>query len=217
MISATLRVAQIALTIRCRRPRSEAESVSPDRADDPLPSSSLGGGKRVSSLVLARRRKACLLTRPPISGARSVISATLRVARMALMTRCRRPRSETESVSPHSSSDQRRAIRDFCEPCVARLEHRSIAGVRRSIPGQPGHQDAESTYKASDGDPAGPSGKTQAEGCCQHDEDRVADADPAKQSRHAGSSQRRKRLRDITFLRGLLSGGPRLGGWLGGV
>jgi hypothetical protein len=44
-----------------------------------------------------------------------MISATLRVARIALLTRCRRPRSETKSVSPLSSSDQRRAIRDFCD------------------------------------------------------------------------------------------------------
>jgi hypothetical protein len=36
--------------------------------------------------------------------------ATLRVARIALVTRCRRPRSETKSVSPRSSSDQRNAI-----------------------------------------------------------------------------------------------------------
>jgi hypothetical protein len=34
-----------------------------------------------------------------------------RSARIALMSRCRRPRSETESVSPNSSSAQRRAIR----------------------------------------------------------------------------------------------------------
>ena len=49
-------------------------------------------------------------TRPPISGARSCVFATLRVARIALMTRCRRPRSETEERVSSSSSDQRRAI-----------------------------------------------------------------------------------------------------------
>jgi hypothetical protein len=79
VVFATLRVARIALVTRCRRPRSETKSVSPrsssdqrgairvvgdaprraDRARDPLPSSSLGDGR------------ACLLARPPISGARS--------------------------------------------------------------------------------------------------------------------------------------------------
>jgi hypothetical protein len=44
-----------------------------------------------------------------------MISATLRVARIALWIRCRRPPSETKRVSPLSSSDQRRAIRDFCD------------------------------------------------------------------------------------------------------
>ena len=92
-----------------------------------------------------------------------MISATLRVARIALMTRCRRPRSETESVSPHSSSDQRRAIRDFREPCIARLEHCSVPGVRGSITWKPGHQDAESANEAPDRYPARPGGEGQAQ------------------------------------------------------
>jgi hypothetical protein len=91
-----------------------------------------------------------------------MISATLRVARIALMSRCRRPRSGTKSVSPLSSSDQRRAIHDLCDAprrADRGLEHRSVTGVRRSIPGQSGHQDAESTHEAPDGDPAGPGGE----------------------------------------------------------
>jgi hypothetical protein len=116
------------VTFVCDGPRCE------DGADEPLSSSSLGDGKRVSSLVLR-------------SAARDpVFFATLRVARIALMSRCRRPRSEAEGVSPPSSSDQRRAI----------LEHCSIAGVRRSIAGEPGHQDAESTNEAPNGNPARP-------------------------------------------------------------
>ena len=124
--------------------------------------------------------------------------ATLRVARIALMTRCRRPRSETESVSPPSSSDQRRAIR--YETC-------SITGVRRSIAGESGHQDAESANETPDGNPARPGGEAQAEGRCEDDDDRVPNADPAKQGRHARSSQRRQRLRDIAVLGRFVGGG----------
>jgi hypothetical protein len=42
-------------------------------------------------------------------------------------------------MSALSSSNQQRAIPDFREPCVARLEHSSVPGVRRSIAGEPGH------------------------------------------------------------------------------
>ena len=77
---------------RCRRPRSETEGVSPhsssdqrrairaicdaprraDRADGPLSSSSLGDGKRVSSLVLRSAARDPLKTAPlPASGGRS--------------------------------------------------------------------------------------------------------------------------------------------------
>ena len=82
--------------IRCRRPRSET-------------------------------KKACLLTRPPISGARSAVQiATLRVAadralESAAVVLVRRPKS----VSPHSSSDQRRAIR---------VAHRRRGVTRGSMP-----------------------------------------------------------------------------------
>ena len=73
-----------AIRVVCDAPRRA------DRADGPLSSSSLGDGK------------ACLLTRPPISGARSVLFATL-------------ASRGSPGVSPHSSSDQRRAIRVVCD------------------------------------------------------------------------------------------------------
>ena len=59
-------------------------------------------------------------------------------------------------------------------------EHRSIPGVWRAIAREPGHQDAESTNKTSDGDPAGPGGEIHAKGCRQHDDDCVADANPTQ-------------------------------------
>src|SRR5688500_20345332 len=94
-----------------------------------------------------------------------MISATLRVARIALRIRCSRPR----------------------------LKHRSIAGVRRSITGEPGHQDAESANEAPDCNPAGPGGEAQAEGCREHDDERISNTEPAKHGWHPGSTRSEER------------------------
>src|SRR4030095_16015706 len=73
-------------------------------------------------------------------------------------------------------------------PC-GESEHRSIARVRRSLAGEPGNQDAESTNETPDGDPASPGGEGQAERRRQHDDEGVADANPTQRGRHGGGAR----------------------------